>query len=327
MYKRVSAVLLVVAFTFSNSIAQDTTRKSNSGDTGNGDLFKMLDEENKQEDKKRTDYTSATFKTTRLINGHSIETVGKRVLDVKISHRFNQLSDGLYNLFGLDNATMRMGVDYGLTQRLMIGVGRSTFEKQYDGFLKYKLLRQSTGYKTMPVTVSLVASAMIATDTSALRSRYLSSRPKTPVDSLPTSAKMVYSYQLIIGRKFSESTSLQIMPSVVHYNMVEKANQPNDLFALGIGGRQKLSKRISFNAEYYYVFPDYKLPGTHNSLAIGFDIETGGHVFQLHFTNSRGMTEKTFIAETQGSWGNGDVGFGFNIARVFTIGGRKKKSE
>lgn len=309
MSRKLTALLICI-ICFDCVIAQDTT-----------DLFKQLDEESKVEDQKRTNYTTATFKTTRLINGHSVENVGKRVLDVKISHRFSTLNSGLYNLFGLDNATMRMGVDYGITDRLMIGVGRSTFQKQYDGFFKYKLLRQSTGYRTMPVTVSLMGSMMLTADTTAIKAKYgLAPSVKTNF-----SDKVYYSYQLLIGRKFSENTSLQIMPTVVHHNIVHKEEDPNDVFALGIGGRQKLSKRLSLNVEYYYVLPQYKLPDTYNPLSVGFDIETGGHVFQLHFTNSRGMTERTFISETDGSWGKGDIHFGFNIARVFVIGGKKNK--
>jgi hypothetical protein len=278
------------------------------------DLFKMLDEESKQSDKNRTDYTTATFKTTRLINGHSVENTGKRVLDLKISHRFSTLNKGAYELFGLDNASMRFGFDYGLTDRLMIGVGRSTFEKQYDGFIKYKLLRQSTGKRNMPVTIGILASAMVKT-----------LRETDPTVKRNTSDRYFYSYQLLIGRKFNNATSLQIMPTVVHYNLVPTVKQSNDIYSIGIGGRQKLSKRVSLNAEYYYVLPGYRLPGTYNSLSLGFDIETGGHVFQLHFTNSTGMTERTFITETTGRWGMGDIHFGFNISRVFTIGKKKKQ--
>jgi hypothetical protein len=271
-----------------------------------------MDEESKQSDKKKVDFTTATFKTSRLINGHSVETTGKRVLDLKVSHRFSTLNKGIYELFGFDNASMRFGFDYGVSNRFTIGVGRSTFEKQLDGFLKYKFVRQSTGRRNMPVTVTGVATIMLKT-----------LRDPDPTVKRNYSDRLYYSYQLLIARKFSNNTSLQIMPTVVHHNIVKRANDPNDVYAIGFGGRQKISKRVSINAEYYYVLPEYKLPGTHNSLALGFDIETGGHVFQLHFTNSTGMTERTFISETTGQWGKGDIHFGFNISRVFTIGKRK----
>ena len=276
-----------------------------------GDTIDLMSQLEKQTDQNTTNYSIATFKTTRLVNGHSVENVGKGVMDVKISHRFGTLNRGGYELFGLDNATMRMGFDYGITSYLMVGIGRSTYQKTFDAFFKIKLLRQSTGKVNMPVTVSYVPTIALRTldweDPN--RKNYFSSR-------------ISYSHQLIIGRKFSEGTSLQLMPSFIHRNLAEVTGSPNNTWALGIGGRQKLSKRISFNIEYYYQFSGYKIPGTTNSLSAGFDIETGGHVFQLHFTNSRGMTEKTFIGETTGKWQDGNVLFGFNISRVFNIGKR-----
>jgi Membrane bound beta barrel domain (DUF5777) len=276
------------------------------------DLMSQLEKEVIGGPKDRTNYTTAAFKTTRLINGHSSENAGKGVLDVKISHRFGTLNKGGYELFGLDNATMRMGLDYGITNNLMIGIGRSTFQKTYDAFFKIKILRQSTGKVNMPITLSYVPTIALKTlkwdDPN--RKNYYSSR-------------LSYSHQLIIARKFSESTSLQIMPTFIHHNLVTNANDPNNILAIGIGGRQKLTKRVSINAEYYYQLAGYKLTGTTNALSLGFDIETGGHVFQLHFTNSTGMTEKSFISETTGKWEKGDVLFGFNISRVFTIGKKR----
>lgn len=278
------------------------------------DLNQMLEEEQKKEAKDKINYTIATFKTTRLINGHSIETTQQGVMDLKISHRFGTVNGGVYEFFGLDNASMRFGFDFGLSPKLMIGVGRSTYQKQYDGFIKYKLLRQSTGKRKMPISLALMTSAMVTTLkwTDPTRPNYFSSR-------------LQFAHQIIIARKLSESTSIQLMPTLVHYNLVTNANDPNDIIAIGIGGRQKITPRISINAEYYYQLPDYKLPNTTNSLSFGVDIETGGHVFQLHFTNSRGMTERTFISETAGKWEKGDILFGFNISRVFTIKKSRKK--
>lgn len=271
------------------------------------DLMAQLEKESSTENS--INYTTATFKTTRLIDGHTVENVGQGVMDVKISHRFGQLNGGGYELFGLDNATMRLGLDYGITNWLMVGVGRSTYQKTFDAFFKVKLLRQSTGKRNMPVTVSYVP-------TVALRTL----RWEDPTRKNYFSSRLSFTHQLIIGRKFSEGTSLQIMPTYVHRNMAIKATDPNDLLAIGVGGRQKLTKRISLNAEYYYQIPQYRIDGTTNALSVGFDIETGGHVFQLHFTNSRAMTEKNFITETTGKWEKGDIFFGFNISRVFTIG-------
>lgn len=293
------------------------------------DLFKMLEDESNKEDKSRTNYTSATFKSTRLINGHTVETLGKKILDFRISHRFDKFSDGFYEAFGLDHAKMRIGLDYGITDRFMFGLGRSTFEKQYDGFVKYKILRQSAGYKTMPVTVDFFASVMRRRDTSAIISELITNHAYSASD-IPWSNKFYYCFQFIIGRKFNDQTSLQIMPTLIHNNIVKKVTDPNNNIAIGIGGRQKISKRVSINGEYYYVLPAYKFEGTTNSLSFGLDIETGGHVFQLHLTNSMGMTERSFIARTPkegGQWSKGDINFGFNISRVFVIGKKTTKSK
>lgn len=284
------------------------------------DLMKMLEEESKKEKKK--DYATATFKTSRLINGHSIENAAAGVLDFKISHRFGMVNKGGYELFGLDQATMRMGLDYGISDRLMIGVGRSTFQKQYDALGKFKILRQSKGGRwSSPISVSAVSTVMLKT-----------LKWEDPTRKNYYTSRLSFAHQLIIARKFSEGLSLQLMPSYVHYNLAQGATDPNDIFAMGVGGRIKLSKRLSFNAEYYHVLPlsfvkgeGYMIPGTKNSLAVGFDIETGGHVFQLHFTNSTGMTEKTFITETTGDFFKGDIHFGFNVSRVFMIKEKRKK--
>ena len=276
------------------------------------DLMKMLEEETKDEN--AVDFTTATFKTTRLINGHSIENVAAGVLDFRISHRFGYISGGAYELWGLDEASMRLGLDYGLTKRWMIGIGRSTYQKQYDGFTKFKVLQQSTGARKMPITFSAVASMM-----------YKSLHFEDPTRENYYTSNLYYAGQLLIARKFSEGFSLQLMPSIVHYNLVPSANDPNDVLALGVGGRLKISKRTSVNVEYYYQIPGYKFVGTENSLAIGFDIETGGHVFQLYCTNSTGMTERTYIAETTGDFFSGDIRLGFTISRVFTI--KKPKLE
>ncbi|MFP5041290.1 DUF5777 family beta-barrel protein [Parasediminibacterium sp. JCM 36343] len=267
------------------------------------DLFKSQEEQDKKDQLNKTDYTTAIFKTTRLINGQSIENVGAGILDVKISHRFNPVNEGSYTLFGLDAASMRMGVDYGINKWLMVGVGRSTFEKTYDGFAKAKLLRQSTGKIKMPISVSVAGSVIWKTVKNSQLNNY--------------SDRFSYSAQVLVARKFNDYISLQLMPTLVHYNSVDYSYQKNDKYSLGVGGRLRLSKRVNLTTEYYYRFT--KDEGYVNSFSAGFDIETGGHVFQFHFTNSTGMTERTFINETTDKWGDGGIRFGFNIARVFTI--------
>lgn len=277
---------------------------------GADDLMSMLDKEIAS--KPVTNYTTATFKTTRLINAHSIEQLAGGVLDVKISHRFGTLNSGFYELFGLDNASIRLGADYGITNWLMIGLGRASYEKQYDGFVKVKLLRQSTGAKSMPISLSGFAGIY-----------YNTLKWSDPTRENYWTSRINYTFQLLLARKFSEGFSLQLSPTLVHKNLVPGADDPNDLLSIGIGARQKLTKRLSINVEYYYQIPGYKLEGSVDPLSIGLDIETGGHVFQLIFTNSTGIAENQYITGTNGKWGDGDIHFGFNIARVFTIGKKK----
>ncbi|MBK9733479.1 MAG: hypothetical protein IPO92_00350 [Saprospiraceae bacterium] len=259
-----------------------------------------------------TEYTNASFKTNRVINLHSLESTAAGVLDFKIGHRFGPVNGGAYELFGLDNATIRLGFDYGLTDKFTIGIGRSSFEKTYDGFLKYKLIRQSTGKKKMPLTVALLLTSAVQTLKwqNPDRDNYFSSR-------------LYHTGQLIVGRKFSEAFSLQLCPTIVHRNLVATNAEKNDVYALGAGGRIKLTKRLTLNAEYIYVAPNQLVSQFKNSFSVGVDIETGGHVFQLHLTNSRSMIEKGFIAETNESWSNGGIHFGFNVSRVFTVKSRK----
>jgi hypothetical protein len=259
---------------------------------------------------KEINYTTATFKSTRIMNGHSIERMPHGQLDVRISHRFGTLNSGGYNFFGLDQSNIHLGLEYGITNWLMVGVGRSEFEKTFDGFAKFSILRQSTGAKNMPVSVSVLTSIALKTlkFTDQTRTNYFTSR-------------LAYVGQILVARKINEAFSLQLTPSYVHRNLVATELDPNDIWALGAGARVKLSKRISLNGEYYYIAnpKTYLSQQIYNPLSIGFDIETGGHVFQLFFTNSLGMTEKQFIGGTTGQWKKGDIHFGFNISRVFTL--------
>jgi opacity protein-like surface antigen len=254
----------------------------------------------------------ATFKSTRIVNGHSVETMKKNHLDFRISHRFGRLNSGAYQFFGLDQATMRMGFEYGITDDLMIGVGRSTSQKVYDFFGKYKILKQSSGARQIPVSVTLFAGTGVATV----------DREREFQD------KLYYSAQVLVARKFGERLSLQLSPTYLYRNMPEVIGDEKLLLAVGIGGRFKLSKRVSLNGEYFYTAREKNTVTApyHDSMSFGVDIETGGHVFQLHFTNSLGMIEKQFIGETTGSWGKGDIHYGFNISRTFSFDKRSKKA-
>lgn len=264
-------------------------------------------------------YTNASFKTTRVINGHSLENTAHGVLDFKISHRFGVLSGGYDNFFGLDDAEMRLGFDYGLTDRLMIGVGRSGYQKTVDGFTKYKVLRQCDSGCGMPISLALLATSSMTTLKQADLPWY------DPARQDYFTHRLAYTFQLIIGRKFNDRVTLQLNPGVVHRNLVARAEEANDVVHISGSGRFKITKRVAINAEYFHVLPGQLDEEFRNSLSVGFDIETGGHVFQLHFTNSTGMFERAFITETNGSWGDGDIRYGFNISRVFTLHDPKRK--
>jgi len=270
------------------------------------DIDQMLEEATHSE----TEYTSATFKSTRIITGHSIERMPAWQLDFRISHRFGEVNSGIYDYFGLDQANIHFSLEYGITNWLMAGIGRGTYEKTYDGFLKFTLLKQSRGKRNMPVSLSYFTSVAINT-----------LRWEGPGD-LNFWDRVSYAHQLLIARKFNERFSLEINPTYIHRNMVPTELDPNDLFAAGAGARLKLTKRLSLNAEYYYVIPpknDYRSNKTYNPLSVGVDIETGGHVFQIHLTNSLAMIEKGFIGETTGNWLDGGIHIGFNISRVFAL--------
>ena len=280
------------------------------------DLLSMLDEEQSKE----PTYTIATFKASRLINGQTVETISKNHLNFWISHRFGAVNSGfIANFFGLDEAKIRLGLEYGLTDRWLVGAGRSSLEKTYDLYTKYKVLRQSN---TMPVTVTAMAGWGINT----MPSGYVM-ESGAPMRFSNNIERYSYWSQVLVARKFTEKLSLQLMPTLIHVNKVEDPSIPNQLFALGAGGRYKLSQRVTLSGEYYHTFADKqafeantgKTYPYRNALSLGVDIETGGHVFQFHLTNARGMVEKQFIAQNIGSWQEGDIFYGFNIARTFSF--------
>lgn len=276
----------------------------------------LLDEVGK--DEATIEYVKYSFKTNRVINLHSLENTAAGVMDFKISHRFNPIDNGFYDLFGLDGAQQRFGFDFGLTDNLTVGVNRNSYRKAYDGFVKYRLLRQSTGKVNMPITLAVMTSAAVEAQKfdDATRENYFSSR-------------MFYTSQIIIGRKFSEGFTLELVPTYVHRNLVATATDKNDIYALGVGTRVRLTKRVALTGEYMYVFPNQLASNYKNMLSLGVDIETGGHVFQLHFTNSPSMSEYSFVTQNDTDFfakGGSGMRMGFNVSRVFTLwGGEKKK--
>lgn len=273
----------------------------------------------------QTEYAYQTFNDPRIINGYSVETKPQGIATFVISHRFGDIyqdnaSSILYNFFGFDGgANMRIAMDYAPTNWLMVGAGRSSFDKTYDLYAKGRILRQSKGGKNMPFSVSAYADVSIITDTTdALLDSFF-------VDRLD------YAYQIFIARKFNDAFSVQLAPSFVHRNLVETKAENNDVFAIGISAKWQFAKNVAINGEYYYTFPNQLPDGYSNYAGIGFDFITKGHVFQLQITNSPYLIPTYFIANTQGkiidkdAEGNFDLNirFGFNIVRDFKIGGRQ----
>lgn len=278
------------------------------GSYAQDDLFSLLEETSEPID----DKVIATFKGTRVILGHSVKTREHRELEFLISHRFGRINTGAHNFFGLDDAFIRLGLEYGVTDALDIGIGRSSFDKSFDGFAKYKLLQQTTS--SMPISLVAMTSMAIRTTPREL---------EDPLDEFKD--RLAYSYQLIIGRKFSPGFSFQLSPTIVNKNLVNALTEENTVFAIGAGLRQKLTQSLTLNLEYYYRVNENDDNPNLNPISIGFDIETGGHVFQLHFTNSTQTIERAFITENGDDFWDGDIHFGFNISRTFQFGGKKER--
>ncbi len=259
----------------------------------------------------------ATFKGTRIITGQSNENIAKKHLNFLILHRFGELKDDAwyYSLLGIDEATVRIAFDYGITDKLMVGVGRSSKTKVYDFSVKYKIAQQKIGgNKNFPLAISYYGNMGLnsTTFTEPTRENYFTSR-------------LSFCNQLIIARKINPSISLQITPTFVHRNLVNKTSDPNDVIALGLGGSFKITRSTRLNIEYYprLTGRDELIPNSTDEyedyLAVGFDIETGGHVFQLMFSNSMYMYEQGFVAQTTGKWSDFGIRLGFNLSRTFSF--------
>ena len=249
-------------------------------------------------------YISYLFKGTKVVNGQSVELPSKCVLQFTIQHRFGTLNSGFYNLYGLDNSQVRLGFDYGIKDFLAVGLGRSSTTKTIDANSKLRIKRQiKDGF---PVTIVANFAAYVK------QWQYTDNQ----LDNFLFTNQLSFAHQLLIASKINRDLTLQISPTMIHYNLVETLDEPNDKYSLGLGGRYKITNRISVNAEYFYQLND-KI--NNNVLSFGCDIETGGHVFQLHLSNSAAMFDRAFIHETNGNWLDGDIYFGFNISRVFTL--------
>ncbi|HPI54150.1 MAG TPA: DUF5777 family beta-barrel protein [Chitinophagaceae bacterium] len=303
-------MLCLIAFKPMVCFAQDGRDSLSTLPSSQDDIMDLL---LKDEKDKKPQFISNAFKSSRVIQGHSMEMIGEGVLDFRLLHRFGMIKDGWRNMFGLDQASMRLGFDYGLSKNLTIGIGRTNYLKEWDAFVKWRLVHQRKNYQAIPFSVLWISGMTLNTTPFASgRINYFTS-------------KLGFYHQCIIGRKFSKHFTLQVSPTLVHLNLVELKSDKNDMFALGVGSRIRLTNRTSLVLDTHPILYGARSNYHQWPLSIGLDIETGGHVFQLHVSNARGMNERAFIAETFQTWSKGEIQFGFNMSRVFTI--KKNTSE
>jgi len=262
------------------------------------DLFSEIDVETQE------DFKSAAFKGLKIVNFESTKMISRKELYFIVSHRFGSIETGFKDFFGLDQAVTRLSLLYGITDGINIGVSRSSFRKIYESSLKMRLLREKKG--GFPFTV--VSSSNILINTSL---------DKDILPGLDFENRLGYTTQFLISKKFNSNFSLQLMPTFFHDNYVDIDEQHNSQYVVGFGGRHKLTKRLSVNFDYGYHLNRAENSPFVNPLSIGLDIETGGHVFQLHFTNAQPMNTNGFLGQATGDWAKGDIFFGFNLSRVF----------
>lgn len=258
---------------------------------------------------------SSTFKSLKIINLESTKLASKGDFYFVVAHRFDYFNNGFDDFFGLDNANTQIKFLYGVAEGLTIHIARSTLQKTIDGALKYRLMSQ----KNDGFPFSVVGFSSIAINTEL---------KKDDFPLLKFENRLSYVHQLLISRKMNERLSLQFAPTFFHENTLSDIlnadnevilpnPQENSQFGLGFGGRLKLTHRWSINADYVAHLNRNSQSVYKNPLAIGFDLETGGHVFQMHFTNARAMHESGFLGQTTGDWFKGEIAFGFNLVRVF----------
>jgi len=261
-----------------------------------------------------TKYIEQAFWGTRVQDGHSIETTPKGNFELRIQHRLGRMDGGFNELFGLDQASIRLGLDYGILNWLMIGAGRSTMDKYYNGFIKAKILRQSTGKHKMPLSLVGMADMGIASGKWANpdRKNYFSSR-------------LYYTFQLIVGGNYWDRLGIQLAPTLVHRNLVVTTRDHNNVFALGAAARIRISNVVALTGEYFYVFPhqiysQINSADVRNSFSAGVEIYTGNHTFQIFITNAVGSNEKQFITENTENFLKKGIHLGFNFTRLFQVG-------
>jgi hypothetical protein len=257
----------------------------------------------------------AAFKGLKVVNFESTKLANKNDFYLIVSHRFGTVKNGFDDLFGLDQSVTQIKFIYGINEWLNLGFARSSNYQKYGLHAKYRLFNQTDKF---PVTI--VGYNLLTANTSLKDDQY---------PNIDFGDKLTYTTQVIFSRKFNENFSMILSPTYIHENLATRSieimedgttmnyDEENDQFAIGVGGRYKLSKRVSINADYGIHLNRNSNSNFKDPLSIGLDIETGGHVFQVHFTNAQGMFEESFIVNGNGDWGDGDFFFGFNLSRVF----------
>ncbi len=247
-----------------------------------------------------------TFRSTRVVNMQSVENPYPGELVFTVGHRFGNFRSGFYNMFGLDIATIRLGLDYGINSWLAAGAGRSTYQKTWDSYLKARMITQD-GDSGYPFSLSYYLSASIST----IRYVY-------PEEHDNLGDRMSYIHNLMLARKFSDRFSLQVSPMWLRSSYLPETNAPVNHISLGTAVRIRLTPMTHLNLEYIPSIIDDGVNRV-NPVSAGFDIETGGHVFQLFLSNTQGISDKAWLVNTTGQWQNGDIFFGFTITRVFYL--------
>ena len=250
---------------------------------------------------KTTDTSQPAFKALQIVTGQSTKLPAKKEWYIVVAHRFGDVSKGFKEFFGLDDASTKLGVIYGATDWLSLSLSRETNLKTFESGAKYRLVKQSENFP-----VDIVGYNVLAVNTDLSKDNY---------PHLQFGDRLSYLTQALISRRFSDDFSLQLTPSYVHKNLYEPLIEDKNQFLTGLGGRYKISKRISINAEYFVNFDNHSF--YKNPLSLGMDIETGGHVFQLLFTNSQLNSDIGYLTNASGKWEKGQIFFGFNLYRVF----------
>ena len=266
----------------------------------------------------RNEKVIATFKSTKIISAHTNETLKKRNLDFRVGHLFGNMGTGgggVHTLYGLDQSNdIRIAFEYGLTDRLMVSMARNKRMENLSADVKFRLLEQTIN-DHVPLAITLFADASYSPKFDPYKD--------DPARNVSGLRRISYFAQAIIARKFSPKFSLEILPSFLHRNVIDLNINPedkNDLISIGAGSRLKLTKSFGIIADYFYSFREQSSKTTlHETLSAGVEIETGGHVFSIMFTNAVGLLENDFLPNTTDSWSKGGSKFSFNISRVFKL--------